>query len=41
MTAKSAFDTMLACGSVLMARIRFEPIAPTQCWMAPEIPQAM
>ena len=35
-----ARDTMFASGSVLMARIFFDAIAPTQCWMAPEMPHA-
>src|SRR6478752_4827947 len=31
---------MLALGSVLTARIFFDAIAPTQGWMAPEMPHA-
>src|SRR6476469_3623941 len=31
---------MLALGSVLTARLFFDAIAPTQCWMAPELPHA-
>ena len=41
MTASAALATMFACASVLIARIRFDAIAPTQCWIAPEIPHAM
>ena len=41
MTAQSAFTTMLASGSVLTAKMCLEPMAPTQCWMAPEMPEAM
>jgi len=30
-----------ASRSVLMARIRFAPLAPAMCWVAPETPQGM
>ena len=40
-TAQSALVTMLASLSVLIARMCFDAIAPTQCWMAPEMPEAM
>ncbi len=40
MTAYPALATMLASGSRLTAMMFFAVIAPTQCWIAPEMPQA-
>ena len=40
MTAYPALATMLASGSRLTAMMFFAVIAPTQCWIAPEMPHA-